>query len=544
MARKGLTTGISVATSLVLCLTNVTAQPIGDLIKNCDIEGVKAFVEAHDINKLYYDYTPLCYAIKYKQEPIVELLIRNGADVEKACHGKTPMMFAAKYDAASIINLLIEAGTQIDNSNEAGQTPLIYACKYGHLKTAKHLITKGATLTLKDNNGATCLTYALKSPSRRLVDFLLDQGLKIPNIGDVQEGPHVRWLSDDRCEIIYLKHTGSSNKTTIVKEIIDSRNLPSLIGLDTEANIHRPNHTTSKSSHIYDRASKILAIGDLHGEYDSFTKLLSNTGVIDKQLNWRWGKGHIVICGDVFDRGPKVTECLWLIYKLQQQAERVGGAVHLILGNHEVIHLLNMGRGDLADKYTILFYNAGLDHAEFFTKEYELGRWLRTRPLIVKLGDRLFVHGGIPVEFIANELSIEKMNAFARTVLNNEDFRVEDADRMVRLTFTCTEYRGYFDRGGDYFKSLEGKMNEILSYYGIEQIVVGHTTVDEVTLLKAGSVVAIDVPFGTGQVREQALLIENDTLYRINADGSKEILMIDGEYYREQYLLNKFTGIP
>jgi hypothetical protein len=40
-------------------------------------------------------------------------------------------------------------------------------------------------------------------------------------------------------------------------------------------------------------------------------------------------------------------------------------------------------------------------------------------------------------------------------------------------------------------------------------------------------VVAVDVFFGTGQLQEQALLIENDTLYRIYADGRKETISSD-----------------
>ena len=527
MARKKSVISILVATSLVIYLGNATAQSITDFIEQGDVSGVEAFVRTQDINKLYYDYTPLCYAVKCDKESIVRLLIKNGANLEKECHGKTPLMTAAKYDFVHMINLLIEKGADVDNPNEFGQTPLMCACKYGNLEIAKHLIAKGATLGLKDKNGDTCLEFALKSRNRKLVDLLLEKGLSVPNIRDVQEGPHVRWLSDDRCEVIYLKHARFSNKTTIVKKIIDRKNLPSIVGLSLDANTYGIHSRASGNSHAYDGVKKILAIGDLHGEYEGFKKLLLNVGVIDGELNWKWGKGHVVICGDVFDRGQKVTECLWLIYKLQQQARHSGGAVHLILGNHEIVHLVKMGSGDLATKYTVLFYNVGLDYSDLFTHEFELGRWLRASPLAVRINDELFIHGGIPPECVENELDIEKINTCARTVLNDKDFRVEDADHLTRLAFTCTEYRGYFDQGGDYYRSLEGKMDNILAFYGVQHIVVGHSMVDEVTTLKGGRVVAVDVPFGTDQVQEQALLIENDTLYRVYADGRKEAIGSD-----------------
>ena len=525
MARNKLFISIFFATCLVLCLGNATAQSITDFIEQGDVSGVEAFVRTNDINKLYYDYTPLCYAVKRDKESIVRLLIRSGANLEKECRGKTPLMTAVKNDFVHMINLLIEKGARVDNPNEFGQTPLMSACKYGNLEIAKHLISKGATLGLKDNNGDTCLEFALKSRNRKLVDLLLEKGLSVPNIGDVQEGPHIRWLSDDRCEVIYLKHARFSNKTTIVKKIIDRKNLPSIVDLSLDANPYHFGSTASDCRHAYDGVKKILAIGDLHGEYEGFKKLLLNVGVIDGEMNWQWGNGHVVICGDVFDRGQKVTECLLLIYKLQQQARHSGGAVHLILGNHEIVHLLKMGRGELATKYTVLFYDVGLDYSDFFTHEFELGRWLRASPLAVRINDELFIHGGIPPECVENELDIEKINTCARTVLNDKDFRVEDADHLTRLAFTCTDYRGYFDQGGDYSRSLEGKMDDILAFYGVRHIVVGHTMVDEVTTLKGGRVVAVDVPFGADLA--QALLIENDILYRAYADGRKEKISSD-----------------
>jgi len=118
MTGKKMSIRISVAASIVLCLGNATAQPITDLIMKGDVSGVETFAQTHDINELYYDYTPLCYAVKCDKESIVKLLIRSGANLEKACHGKTPLMFAAKNEFVHMIDLLIEAGASVDNPNQ------------------------------------------------------------------------------------------------------------------------------------------------------------------------------------------------------------------------------------------------------------------------------------------------------------------------------------------------------------------------------------------------------------------------------------------
>jgi hypothetical protein len=60
MARNKLFISIFFATSLVLYLGNATAQSITDFIEQGDVSGLGAYVRTHDINKLYYDYTPLC----------------------------------------------------------------------------------------------------------------------------------------------------------------------------------------------------------------------------------------------------------------------------------------------------------------------------------------------------------------------------------------------------------------------------------------------------------------------------------------------------
>tara|TARA_Y100000589_G_scaffold165030_1_gene156903 strand:+ start:320 stop:754 length:435 start_codon:yes stop_codon:yes gene_type:complete len=68
---------------------------------------------------------------------------------------------------------------------------------------------------------------------------------------------------------------------------------------------------------------KIAAFSDIHGQYDLLVSLLLNNKIIDKDLNWIFGEGHLVIVGDIFDRGDKVNEYsgLFMILKVKQKKE-------------------------------------------------------------------------------------------------------------------------------------------------------------------------------------------------------------------------------
>jgi len=64
---------------------------------------------------------------------------------------------------------------------------------------------------------------------------------------------------------------------------------------------------------VYSPPEKILVISDIEGDFSYIRDILQCQGVINKQCSWTYGKGHLVIIGDVFDRGNDVTECLWFI---------------------------------------------------------------------------------------------------------------------------------------------------------------------------------------------------------------------------------------
>ncbi|HYF03014.1 MAG TPA: metallophosphoesterase, partial [Patescibacteria group bacterium] len=143
----------------------------------------------------------------------------------------------------------------------------------------------------------------------------------------------------------------------------------------------------------YDLPERIFAISDIEGNYKAFKNILVGAGVIDTQNNWTFKDGHVVLVGDFFDRGTSVTETLWLIYKLEGEAEKAGGKVHFILGNHEMMNMYGNLKY-LEDKY---LKNAKLideKYKDFYWTESELGRWLRTKNIAEQIGTILFVHGG------------------------------------------------------------------------------------------------------------------------------------------------------
>ena len=194
-------------------------------------------------------------------------------------------------------------------------------------------------------------------------------------------------------------------------------------------------------------ADSIAVVSDIHGEYNTYIDLLKGTGIIDENLNWNFGKGHLVVLGDMFDRGNMVTEVLWHLFGLEKQAEQAGGMVHVLLGNHEFMVLGN-DLCNINEKYSIVEEISNTSYTDLYSEKTVLGRWLRTRPVVITIDNIIFVHGGISTEMIRRNLNIRQINKiFAKKrSLGKASGKFVEKERLKFLNGVDGPlwYRGYF----------------------------------------------------------------------------------------------------
>ncbi len=272
----------------------------------------------------------------------------------------------------------------------------------------------------------------------------------------------------------------------------------------------------------YAPAERIFVISDIEGNFEAFKRLLQAERVVDAQLRWTYGTGHLVLLGDFVDRGLNVTEVLWLIYKLEQEALQAGGRVHYILGNHEAMNLCGDHRY-VRNKYAENAQLLGEQYPKWFDQDSELGRWLRTKNVVVRIGDYVFCHGGISPEVAAAGHALEALNEAGRRFLGVPFERISDPvatavfDRERGLLWYRAAARG---------KLTPSELERVLDYAGARVMVVGHTLMPEVTALYGGRLLCADVlheeGLRTGSLH--TLLIDHGVPYRRYADGRRERL--------------------
>ncbi|MHC5227416.1 metallophosphoesterase [Enterococcus sp. LJL99] len=145
----------------------------------------------------------------------------------------------------------------------------------------------------------------------------------------------------------------------------------------------------------------LYAIGDIHGEYDLFEKLLED---FDEQQH------QLVLIGDLNDRGPRTKQCFLRGKELVEKY----GAIYL-RGNHEEYFLQFLNSPE--DWFPSYVHNGGKETMESLLhkgaiEEYspteiammirshykELINFLMERPLFYEWHNYIFVHAGVDLE--------------------------------------------------------------------------------------------------------------------------------------------------
>ncbi|WP_372641869.1 metallophosphoesterase [Ancylomarina sp.] len=338
------------------------------------------------------------------------------------------------------------------------------------------------------------------------------------------EGPHIKYLSSNRVEAFYIKHDSLKNRTKIIRKYFRYKNdtirFNGFAGNDREEYIIP--RTIKPNSGLIQSNGKIAVFGDIHGEFDSMIAMLRYNKIIDDHDNWIWGDGQVVFTGDIFDRGDKVTECLWLLFNLELQAQKVGGNVHLLLGNHEMMALLFDNRY-VDNKYLHAAHANQYHYSHFFSRHTVLGKWLRARNTVIRINKLLFVHAGISPKLMEKKMSIKKINQGMRHHINNYT-QLEDTTLVDLFLYSESPlwYRGYLSRTEKYSRISLKEVLETLDFYEAIVIIFGHTPVARVYPFYSFKLIAMDIPIGDPKYIDQGLLIDNQMYYRIFAHKEKE----------------------
>jgi hypothetical protein len=224
---------------------------------------------------------------------------------------------------------------------------------------------------------------------------------------------------------------------------------------------------------------RLVAVGDVHGDFDDFCLILRRADLVDAQNHWVGGSSTLVQIGDLIDRGPKGREAMDLVIGLEKEAAKAGGQVVPLLGNHEVMNILGDLRYVPPQSYASFADNesekrrkaayqeyaawyarhakflAGikqpalpateeewmakhppgfLEYREAFGPNGNYGKWLRQHATVVRIGGVVFVHGGIDPNLAS--LPLEQINSQVQEEIKAFDKAKQDlVSRKVILPF-------------------------------------------------------------------------------------------------------------
>lgn len=157
-------------------------------------------------------------------------------------------------------------------------------------------------------------------------------------------------------------------------------------------------------------ARRVVAVGDLHGDYNQTLSVLRLAGLLNLHNKWVGGDTYLIQTGDILDVGPDDLRIVRFLMDLGTQARKVGGDVHQLIGNHELRNL----HGDFSkvDPGSLQQDGGVAGRAHLLSNRTKLGMYLRTRKAIFHYGPFLFMHGGFSTATASLLTSLDRVDEF------------------------------------------------------------------------------------------------------------------------------------
>ncbi|MBT4161152.1 MAG: protein-tyrosine-phosphatase [Gammaproteobacteria bacterium] len=258
---------------------------------------------------------------------------------------------------------------------------------------------------------------------------------------------------------------------------------------------------------VFSRVAKVVAVGDLHGDYEQYIRVLEANNLVNKKLKWAAGDIHFVQLGDVTDRGPDSFKIIRHLMKLEKQAKKAGGRVHVLIGNHEAMNIqtdlrfvhpgeykalvtkhskkkqaryldtvfrsMLVNQPELADtaseirtKLEKRFPLGYVEHRLLWEPGQELAKWYAGHNTVIQINNTIYLHGGLDPH-VDTYRALEEINEMIGRELEpggQPELSVSERGPLW--------YRGLAKNSAD--EELEA-LNRMLEFYNADRIMVAHS---------------------------------------------------------------------
>jgi hypothetical protein len=268
---------------------------------------------------------------------------------------------------------------------------------------------------------------------------------------------------------------------------------------------------TKSAQSVFTGIGRVVAIGDLHGNYPGFRRILTETGLIDKRGHWRARDTHLVQLGDILGRGGEPGKIFRMLQRLEEEAPAFGSKVHVLLGNHEAMSISGLILYNTLEEFRDLAESDLLDDGAkrkparpvdpklgkrldmLGAREFraalspcgKVGSWLLGHDSVVSINGDLFVHGGL--NRAHGCMPLQALNDRVRAELSDDGPAHPGKDVMLRRDGPQWN-REYTLKPGP---EREAELADVLDYHGCKRMVVGHTPTSCIRPSLAGRIVPL-----------------------------------------------------